>query len=176
MVMATMRKTRSDIMKQAAKQAALPQKSVEEVIASRKKAEKMTKGKGDTKCPSGQKLRTAYMSKSGKAVPSKCIQKRGGDASENKPTVILRKGRLAQYGYFDVTKMKQMDRRKALAKAVDGETKQMMKEGKDGSAWLSIFRRLVYTSTLTKATDPSRSQIFRKDAYWVKKTYGVKKQ
>ena len=70
-------KSTTEIMKAAEKQAALPQKTAADVILSQKKAEKMTKGRGDTKCPSGQILRSAYISQSGKAVPSKCIEKRG---------------------------------------------------------------------------------------------------
>ena len=164
-------KTRSKIMKAAAKQAALPPKTPSDIISSQKKAEKMTKGKGDKKCPPGQILRSAYISNFGKPVPSKCIEKRGKSDNKNANVVVLHKGRLAQYGYFYVTNMKQVDRRNALIKALDGESKKMTKEGKTGSAWLSIFRRLIYMGTLTKNTDPSRSKIFRKDAYWLKKTY-----
>lgn len=168
-------KSRTKIMKAAEKQAALPQKTVSDIISSRKNAEKLTKGKGDKKCPSGQILRSAYISQSGKAVPSKCIEKRGKSDNKNANVVVLHKGRLAQYGYFDVTNMKQIDRRNALTKAVNGEGKKMMMEGKPGSAWLSVFRRLIYMGTLTKNTDPSRSKIFRKDAYWIKKTFSDSK-
>ncbi len=152
-------KTRSKIMKAAAKQAALPQKTPSNVISSQKR-QKMTKGKGDKKCPLGQILRFAYISHSGKPFPSSCIEKRGKSDNKNANVVVLHKGRLAQYGYFDVTNMKQVDRRNALIKALDGEGKQMIKEGKIGSAWLSIFRRLIYMGTLTKNTDPLRSKIF----------------
>lgn len=172
--MSEVNKSKSYIMRVAAKQAKLPPKSAVDVISARKQAERKTKGMGETKCASGEILRSAYIAKSGKAVPAKCIVKSGNSTNTNVPLVILRRGRLAQYGYFDVTNMKQSDRRKALAQAIVGESKQMMKEGKSGSAWLSIFRRLIYTGTLTKATDPKRSEIFRKDAYWVKKTYSGK--
>jgi len=164
-------KTRSKIMKAAAKQAALPPKTPSDIISSQKKAKKMTKGKGDNKCPPGQVLRSAYISHSGKPVPSKCIEKRGKSDNTNANVVVLHKGRLAQYGYFDVTNMKQVDRRNALIKALNGEGNKMKHEGKTGKAWLSIFRRLIYMGTLTKNTDPLRSKIFRKDAYWLKKTY-----
>jgi hypothetical protein len=56
--------------------------------------------------------------------------------------------------------MKQVDRRNALIKALKGEGNKMKNEGKTGSAWLSIFRRLIYMGTLTKNTDPLRSKIF----------------
>jgi hypothetical protein len=174
--MGSTEKTRSEIMKAAAKQAAVPKKSVADVISSRKQAEKMTRGKGDKKCPSGQTLRSPYMTKTGRAVPPKCIKKRGDSDNMNANIVVLHKGRLAQYGYFDITNMKQVDRRKALKTAVEQETIKMMNDGKPGNAWLSIFRRLIYMGTLTKNTDPSRSELFRKDAYWIKKTYSELKQ
>jgi hypothetical protein len=74
-------------MKAAAKQAAFPPKTPSEVISMQKKAEKMTKGKGDKKCPSGQILRSAYISHSRKPVPYKCIEKRG--ESDQKKTQML---------------------------------------------------------------------------------------
>lgn len=159
-------KKTKNIMRKAAEQAMRPKKTAKEILDSQAKASKVTKGKGDTNCAKGKILRSAYFTASGKAVPAKCIQDKGGEGKglygkDGKRIVIpLREGRLAQYGYFDVTKKTQNQRREALRKAMMGE--------KD---WLSVFRRLIYTSTLTKNTDPARSAIFYKDAYWLKATF-----
>lgn len=161
-----MARTDKDIMTNAAKNAKKPKKTSKQILDSQAKAAKATRGKGDNTCPKGQILRSAYFSSSGKAVPAKCIEDRGGEGKglydkEGKRVVVpLREGRLAQYGYFDVTNKSQKQRHEALHKAMKGE--------KD---WLSLFRRLIYTSTLTKNTDPKRSEIFYKDAYWLKKTF-----
>lgn len=157
-----------EIMRRAAERAKKPKRDPREVIASQERAARMTKG--PKSCPAGQTLRRAYISASGKPVPAKCVKDRGGsggkgltDKNGNRVVVTLREGRLAQYGYFDVTEKTQAQRRAALRKAVKGE--------KD---WLSIFRRLIYTSTLTKNTDPKRSAIFYEDAYWIKSTFAPK--
>lgn len=161
-----MSKTDRQIMRKAAVQAKKPKKTSEEILEHQKRAAQATKGKGDKNCPKGQILRSAYFSSSGKAVPAKCIDDKGGEGKglydkDGKRVVIpLREGRLAQYGYFDVTKKSEKQRHEALRRAMKGE--------KD---WLSLFRRLIYTSTLTKNTDPKRSDVFYKDAYWIKKTF-----
>ena len=103
------------------------------------------------------------------SVPDNVIfEKRGryqtaSPGNGNRAVVSLRAGRLAQYGYFDVASKPASHRRAALRRAVAGEA--------DSGGWLSLFRRLVYTSTLTKNTDPARSAIFYADAYWVKATF-----
>lgn len=141
-----------------------------EILDLQRKAEKASRGKGDKKCPKGQILRAAYFSKSGKPVPPKCIEDRGNpgkglyDKNGEQVVIRLRKGRLEQYGYSDVLNKSESQRIKALKKALS----QRNDKGELQEDWLSIFRRLIVTSTMTKNTDPKRSEIFRQDAEWVK--------
>ena len=157
-----------EIMRIAAEKAKKPKRNPEDIIASQKLATKLTNG--PKKCPKGQVLRSAYMA-SGKPVASKCIKDRGAkgkgftDKNGEKVVVPLREGRLAQYGYFNVTEKSVKQRQSALRKAMKGE-----------QDWLSLFRRLIYTSTLTKNTDPARSKIFYEDAYWLKSKYSPSKK
>lgn len=157
-------------MRRAAEKANKPLRTAKDILESQARAAAMTAAKTPKSCPKGQVLRRAYMTSSGKAVPATCIQDRGGsgkgllDKDGKRVVVPLREGRLAQYGYFDVTKITESQRRSALRKAMKGE-----------GDWLSLFRRLIYTSTLTKNTDPKRSKIFYEDAYWLKRTFAPKK-
>ena len=100
-----------EIMRRAAEKAKKPLKNAKDILDSQKRAEKVTNG--PKTCPKGQIRRSAYMTSKGKAVPAKCIKDRGGtgkglvDKNGNRVIVPLREGRLAQYGYFDVTKKTQ---------------------------------------------------------------------
>lgn len=152
-------------MRRAAAQAAAPKRTAAEILKKQARAAQATAGRGDAECPPGQTLRAAYLAASGKPVPAKCVPARGAgrpfvDAQGRKVVVPLRKGRLAQYGYLDVTAMSLAGRRAALRRAMAAERD-----------WLSLFRRLVYTATLTKTTDPERSAVFRADADWLKATF-----
>lgn len=155
-----------EVMRRAAAKAKKPLRTAKDIIESQAKAAKMTSSQTPKSCPKGQVLRRAYMTSSGKAVPPKCIEDRGGkgtglvDKNGKRVVVPLREGRLAQYGYFNVTEKSESQRHAALRKAMKGE-----------GDWLSLFRRLVYTSTLTKNVSPERSKIFYDDAYWIKKTF-----
>ena len=157
-----------EIMRRAAEKAKKPKKTPAQILESQKRAEKVTKG--PKTCPDGQIRRSAYMTSTGTAVPAKCIKDRGVagkglvDKNGNRVIVPLREGRLAQYGYFDVTNKSDKHRQQALRRAMKGE-----------GDWLSLFRRLIYTSILTKNTDPDRSKIFYGDAYWLKENFAPKK-
>ena len=156
-----------EIMRRAALKARKPLRTTKDILESQKRAEKVTNG--PKSCPDGQIRRSAYLTASGKAVAARCVKDRGRtgkglvDKNGNRVRGPIREGRLAQYGYFDVIKKSEKQRHAALRKAMKGE-----------GDWLSLFRRLIYTSTLTKNTDPKRSAIFYKDAYWIKSNFAPK--
>ncbi len=76
------------------------------------------------------------------------------------PKVIgkLKAGMLTMYGYHPVEAM--TNRHKALSKGIS-----------KGEKPLSVLRRLVAISTLTKRTLPRASRIYKADARWISKKY-----
>lgn len=70
----------------------------------------------------------------------------------------LKHGMLTKFGYHPVEA--KTNRYKALTKGVS-----------KGEKPLSVFRRLMAISTLTKRTLPRASRIYRQDARWISKKY-----
>jgi hypothetical protein len=70
----------------------------------------------------------------------------------------LKSGMLTQYGYHPVEA--KTNRYKALSKGIS-----------KGEKPLSVFRRLVAISTLTKRTLPRASRIYKSDARWVQSKF-----
>lgn len=108
------------------------------------------------KCPRGQILRKAYITKKGSKVSAKCIKDRGLPG-KGKRLFTLRRGMLGKYGYN--TKISDRARRTALRKAVSGEE------------YATIVRRLNALSILQKNTNPRVYKILRSDMEWMKNTY-----
>lgn len=76
------------------------------------------------------------------------------------PQVIgkLKGGMLTKYGYHPVEAM--TNRHKALSKGIS-----------HGEKPLSVMRRLIAISTLTKRTLPRASRIYKSDALWIRSKY-----
>jgi hypothetical protein len=70
----------------------------------------------------------------------------------------LKGGMLTKYGYHPVEAM--TNRHKALSKGIS-----------QGEKPLSVMRRLIAISTLTKRTLPRASRIYKSDATWVRSKY-----
>lgn len=114
------------------------------------------------KCKKGEIVRTGYKrhSKSGKSVvvPPTCIKDLGkpGKVARN---IYIEPDRLGKYGYNDLLSRSDQERHRALEDAVAS-----------GEKPLSVFRRLIALSTLTRNTNPELSNIMRSDATWVQAT------
>lgn len=91
-----------------------------------------------------------------------CVKDKGNKGKGNKLPVVLKKDVLKKYGYENVNEMTELSRHRALSRAV-----------KDLDN-LSLYRRLVYISTLNKNTNPSVSKKIKDDANWIKEKYGFK--
>jgi hypothetical protein len=70
----------------------------------------------------------------------------------------LKGGMLTKYGYHPVEAM--TNRHKALSKGIS-----------QGEKPLSVMRRLIAISTLTKRTLPRASRIYKSDAIWIRSKY-----
>lgn len=114
------------------------------------------------KCKKGEIVRSGYKrkSKSGKTVitPPTCIKDVGqpGKVARN---IYIEPDRLSKYGYNDLVNRSDQERHRALADAVAS-----------GEKPLSVFRRLVALSTMTRNTNPTLSNLMRNDATWIQAT------
>jgi hypothetical protein len=117
---------------------------------------------GTPKCPKGKVVKEGYKktSKSGKSVWIKptCVNDVGKKGKQER-VFIVEPGRLSKYGYNDVEERSDLARHKSLRSAFDA-----------GEKPLSVSRRLNALATLTKNTNPIRSQIFKRDSEWIKLT------
>ena len=106
-----------------------------------------------------RKARTSRVS----AVPAKDV---GAAGKSTKVIGSLKGGMLTRYGYHPVEA--KTNRHKALSKGIS-----------KGEKPISVMRRLVAISTLTKRTLPRASRIYKQDATWVRskysKSFGQKK-
>lgn len=132
---------------------------VKKHFASREKIYKQARQKyGNITCKKGSIIREGYKKKSGVWVKPTCIKDVGKPGKQAR-TIYLEKDRLKKYGYSDVVNMSQVARHRSLKKAlVEGEKP------------LSVMRRLVALSTLSKNTNPRVSDVFSDDAEWIKST------
>ena len=89
------------------------------------------------------------------SVPAKDV---GAAGKSTKVIGKLKGGMLTKYGYHPVEAM--TNRHKALSKGIS-----------QGEKPLSVMRRLVAISTLTKRTLPRASRIYKQDAMWVRSKY-----
>jgi hypothetical protein len=114
------------------------------------------------KCKKGEVVRSGYKrtSKSGKkiVVPPTCI-KDVGKPGKVARSIYIEPDRLGKYGYNDLLNRSDQERHRALGDAVTA-----------GEKPLSMFRRLVALSTLTRNTNPAMSTILRNDATWIQAT------
>ena len=101
----------------------------------------------------------SYVRKAGmsrvSAVPAKDV---GAAGKSTKVIGTLKGGMLTRYGYHPVEAM--TNRHKALSKGIS-----------KGEKPISVMRRLVAISTLTKRTLPRASRIYKQDAAWVRSKY-----
>lgn len=140
-------------------------KDVKKHFMEREKVyKKASKKFGIPKCKKGSIKREGYQKKSGVWVKPTCI-KDVGKKGKLKRTIYIEPNRLGKYGYDDVINMSLVARHKALQSALDS-----------GEKPLSIMRRLVALSTLTKNTNPKTSDIFYNDANWIKRTQEYKER
>lgn len=107
------------------------------------------------KCPKGQIKRSGYSTKTGKKVKPTCIKDRGLPGKGVK-LFDLDKDGLSKFGYKDVEGLTQLQRRRAIGKAI-----RKLKP-------LSVFRRLIALSTLHRNINTKLYKIFREDAEWIK--------
>lgn len=89
------------------------------------------------------------------AVPAKDV---GAAGKSTKVIGKLKGGMLTKYGYHPVEA--KTNRHKALSKGIS-----------KGEKPLSVMRRLVAISTLTKRTLPRASRIYKQDAMWIRRKY-----
>lgn len=114
-------------------------------------------------CPEGQEIRDGFYRKKPNSneqiwIEPTCVPEKGKKTTERQmPLFFLEKDRLSKYGYSDVTNMPVMSRHKSLKKAIES-----------GEKPLSLQRRLVALSTLTRNTNPKFSRTVREDAQWIK--------
>jgi hypothetical protein len=103
--------------------------------------------------------RYSYVRKAGvsrvAAVPAKDV---GAAGKSTKVIGKLKGGMLTKYGYHPVEA--KTNRHKALSKGIS-----------KGEKPLSVMRRLVAISTLTKRTLPRASRIYKQDAMWIRTKY-----
>ena len=108
----------------------------------------------------------SYVRKSGmsrvSAVPAKDV---GAAGKSTKVIGKLKGGMLTKYGYHPVEA--KTNRHKALSKGITR-----------GEKPISVMRRLIAISTLTKRTLPRASRIYKQDAMWIRtkyaKSFGLK--
>ena len=113
---------------------------------------------GKVKCKKGSIVREGYKKASGTWVKPTCI-KDVGKSGKVARTIYLEPDRLGKYGYGNVVNSSSVSRHKALHSAFE-----------HGEKPLSVMRRLVALSTLSRNTNPRVADIFAKDADWVKNT------
>jgi hypothetical protein len=96
------------------------------------------------------------------AVPAKDV---GAAGKSTKVIGKLKGGMLTKYGYHPVEA--KTNRHKALSKGITR-----------GEKPISVMRRLIAISTLTKRTLPRASRIYKQDAMWIRakyaKSFGLK--
>jgi len=132
---------------------------VKKHFASRERMYKQARQKyGNIKCKKGSIVREGYKKKSGVWVKPTCIKDTGKPGKQAR-TIYIEKDRLKKYGYSDVVNMSQVSRHRALKRALG-----------EGEKPLSVMRRLVALSTLSKNTNPRVSDVFSADAEWIKTT------
>jgi hypothetical protein len=143
-------------------------RSVTKRMSERLRSFIKTARNNNLQCPKSSIPRKSYVriiSKTGKRVyvPTSCIPDVGNPGKRTQPGIgPLRKGTLGKYGYETVKKLDEMERRRALEKAVKAL----------GS--LTVWRKLNAIYVYTKHTDPVASSIYNADRNWIKATYGIK--
>ena len=126
------------------------------------RASKLTKTQG-LKCPKGKIIRRAYITKTGKIVGSVCVKDTGAPG-KSKRSIILESEIFSKFGYKHVTKLSKKQRHEALAKAV-------LRYG-----FVTVIKRLVALSNLTKRTHPNFSKKIKNDQEWLSKKYALAKK
>jgi hypothetical protein len=138
-------------------------------IAMRHKLSKLKEGQkqsskkyGTPKCKSGEIVREGYKrtSKSGKTVLVKAVcVKDVGKKGKQERLFYIEPERLSKYGYDSLETRSDTERHRALKDALAS-----------GEKPLSVYRRLIALSTLTKNTNPMLSEIMHNDAGWIQTT------
>lgn len=137
------------------------------ILAKEARIHKMARQKyGTPKCAKGEIVREGYLKrpssrsskKSKQWIKPTCIKKRGKKGSKGKKLFVLKKGELSQFGYHNVHDLSMAERHKALREAIQHEKP------------LSVYRKLVALSTLSRNTDPALSRTFKADSDWIKTT------
>ena len=126
-----------------------------------KEADKKFKEQAKKSCKPGYIKRSGYkISRENSKdtwIPPKCIKSPLGRSTKGKKDiVILEKGVLEKYGYENVLNLTELQRHRALKKAI--------KKIKP----LSVYRRILAIATLNKNKDPKLSKILKNDAEWIK--------
>lgn len=122
---------------------------------------------GTPKCPTGHIIREGYKRGTykrktgskikGTWVSPTCIKSKTGK-KKGVPLFRLQKDVLGQYGYENVQEKTELQRHRALSKALE-----------DIPA-LELFRRLNALSVLNKDQNPNLSKLFKSDANYIKTT------
>lgn len=157
--------------------------SFKDIILKRERSQKSVNKKYDEpKCKQGEIVKSGYTKGEYKRkgyyrsdgtwvrptivarseVGPSCVKDKGKKGKGKKLPVVLKKDVLKKYGYANVNDMTELSRHRALSRAV-----------KDLNN-LSLYRRLVYISTLNKNTNPLVSKKIKDDANWIKEKYGFK--
>ena len=139
---------------------------------NQKKAALKTRNKSRKRCPKGKILRVAYTRNSSKPgipttyIAATCITDVGRpgkglhDQTGKRIYIDLKKGILSRFNYHKIVNLTALQRKIRIGKAV-----RFYKN------YLSIFRRLIFLSTLNKNIKPKLSKLYREDAEYVKKKF-----
>lgn len=124
---------------------------------------------GTPQCRQGELVKEGYKRKSytrktgnkahvkSATVAPSCMPGRGR-SHKGKQLFVLEKGTLGKYGYHNVESMTEVQRHRALHKAM-GDMPS-----------LSVYRKLNAVYVVNKSLNPNVAQIFKNDAEWVKST------
>ncbi len=123
-------------------------------MVSPKSRRKVAKRSTKRPCARGTVRRAAYTKKSGIRVKASCI-KDVGLPGKGKKLFTLKPGKLAKYGYSNVTEMSVSDRHKCLNKAIKAY----------GAS--SVIKKLNSVYLLNRNTNKKLSKIFKSDRSWV---------
>jgi hypothetical protein len=129
----------------------------------KRKTHKIAREKfGTPICKQGEIIKEGFhrTSKSGKKtwISPTCIPDIGR-VGKSKQTIYIEPDRLSKYGYNDIEMRSDLARHKSLLKAI-----------REGEKPLSVRRRLVALSTLSRNTNPNLSRRFKEDSEWLKLT------
>lgn len=123
---------------------------------------KSSKKFGVPKCKSGEIVRDGYRrtSKTGKTVLVKpvCVKDVGKKGKQER-LFYIEPERLSKYGYDSLE-----------SRSIDARHHALKDALASGEKPLSVYRRLIALSTLTKNTNPKLSEIIHDDAGWIQTT------